>query len=175
VAVSYLDSHLRSLHPIAPRGRVSRRQRVQEPSTRHHQSLTSYGIVSAIKDGLTVATVDSLLAEPSATTKGHTLKRQWVRRHKLTPIQLLSALQTALVEEQPGLMLSYFSLHERCFQLLDTIRSELRDRFIKYVGNPFIADQTTQMPFLVLHIFTIAMKSGEAAEAKHVARDFRRE
>jgi hypothetical protein len=72
-------------------------------------------------------------------------------------------------------MLSYFSLHERCFQLLDTIRSELRDRFIKYVGNPFIADQTTQMPFLVLHIFTIAMKSGEAAEAKHVARDFRRE
>lgn len=34
------------------------------------------------------------------------------------------------IEEQPGLMLNYFSLHERCFKLLDAIRSELHDSFL---------------------------------------------
>lgn len=72
-------------------------------------------------------------------------------------------------------MLNYFSLHERCFKLLDTIRSELHGRFVKYIGNPYMADQTTQLPFLVLNTFMVTMKRGEAAEMMHLARDFQRE
>jgi hypothetical protein len=56
------------------------------------------------------------------------LQNQWAKTHNLSIVQLLETMRDATAVEQCGLRLDYFSLHQRCRRLLQTLVTVLGDK-----------------------------------------------
>ena len=83
------------------------------------------------------------------------LQRQWAKNHKLSTLQLVEALLSAISAEKYALRLDYFSLHLRCLDLLRALRAELDSKFRQYFGDDYL-ENDTQLVFIVHYIFMVA-------------------
>lgn len=141
------------------------------------------------KFGFTLAAIEKLLAEavtgaeneddstnteaglaggaskkiPKRNRPKKSLPSKFARTHRLTTIQLLTALESSMHHESFAFNVDYFSLHIRCFQLLRTIATELDSMFIKYFGPAYI-EKESQLLFLVGYIFQVVAGGSKAAE-----------
>lgn len=74
------------------------------------------------------------------------------KSHKITTLQLLTALEFTMMTESFAFNVDYLALHMRSFQLLRTLISELDPVFTEYFG-PRYVEKESQLPFLVGEIF----------------------
>ncbi|TVY35480.1 hypothetical protein LSUB1_G004598 [Lachnellula subtilissima] len=88
---------------------------------------------------------------------------KFARSHRLSTLQLLTALEYSMSHESFASNVNYFSLHMRCFRLLRTIVAEMDPVFIKYFG-PMYLEKEPQLPFLVGYIFQAVSGSSKAGE-----------
>ncbi|TVY48091.1 hypothetical protein LOCC1_G002055 [Lachnellula occidentalis] len=88
---------------------------------------------------------------------------KFARSHRLTTLQLLTALESSMTNETFAFNVDYFSLHRRCFRLLRTIVAEMEAVFLKYFG-PMYLEKESQLPFVVGYIFQVVSGSSKASE-----------
>ena len=129
---------------------------------------------------LTINTVEDLIMKPQyASTLQNTplpgddenlapkhspLQKQWIKSHKMTPLQLLDTLRNAISAEEYMLRFDYISLHTRCLRLLRTLRTALDDQLRDRFGPNYIDDER-QLCYVIYYIFK------EAAEPEEIWRD----
>jgi hypothetical protein len=103
-----------------------------------------------------------LLNEQAAATSK--IKKSFNKTHRLTSLELLTALSTAIPLELPNLRFDYFAMHEQSITLLRRLQKELDPELRKYVGPGYIENES-QLPFVALYVVMIACGSFKAAEA----------
>ena len=124
---------------------------------------------------LTINTIEDLIMNPQfASTLPNTplpgddenlapkhspLQKQWLKSHKMTPLQLLDTLRNAISAEEYMLRFDYISLHTRCLRLLRTLRTALDDQLRDHFGPRYIDDER-HLCYVIYFIFS------EAAEPK---------
>ncbi len=105
---------------------------------------------------LTAHNIEALLNEQA----NGSVRRQWEKSSKLTSLQLMTALESCILEELPKLMFDYFSFHTRSLELLRNLRSSLHESLVKYIGPQYL-DNESQLPFVAMHVLSIASSAQE--------------
>lgn len=93
----------------------------------------------------------------SATTF---IRKKWDKTHTLGPIQLLSALQIQLSNEEPKLLFNYVGMHQCGIEILRLIKAKDGPKFIQYFGPQYIQNET-QIAGLVTFVHHVAKMSGK--------------
>lgn len=100
-----------------------------------------------------------------AITKAETLLlEKWSNKHSLGALQFLALLRTKLHEEEPTLMLNYFSMHERCIEMLRRIKAKEHDKFVQYFTQNYMPDES-MISNLVLLVHHVARGSAASSQA----------
>ncbi len=110
----------------------------------------------------TILNIESLLEE--ADTEVHAVKKRWEKSHQLSPLQVLTALQNALVGELPELTYDYFGMHIKCLNLLRQLRSENHDKLLQYCGSDYL-EREDQISTVAGYIIMVAVGSEKLGEA----------
>jgi hypothetical protein len=86
------------------------------------------------------------------------IRKKWDKTHTLGPIQLLAALQIQLSNDEPKLLVNYFSMHQRVIEILRLIRIKKNSKFAQYFGPTYIQNET-QLRALIALIHHVAKMS----------------
>ncbi len=114
----------------------------------------------------TLYNVEALLTEQSAASrneKSNAVLKNFTKSHRLTPLQLLSALSATVPLELSKLRFDYFAMHEQSVSLLRRLKEELDPELRKYVGPTYVENES-QLPFVGLYVIMIACGSLKSAE-----------
>jgi len=90
-----------------------------------------------------------------------------VRNHfkqtaRLSPLELLLALQLSIADEAPLLQFDYFAFHRICWSVLRMVQQALHPKLLQYY-EPGYLESENQLPIVVGHIFMTASQSQIAA------------
>ena len=82
---------------------------------------------------------------------------------RLSPLELLLALQLSIADEAPLLQFDYFAFHRVCWSVLRTVQRALHPKLLQYY-EPGYLESENQLPFVVGYIFMTASQSQSAAK-----------
>ncbi|KAL2071993.1 hypothetical protein VTL71DRAFT_11336 [Oculimacula yallundae] len=106
---------------------------------------------------------------PETRPKDH-LASNFAKSRKLTPIQLLRALENSMTKEAFAFNVDYLALHMRAFRLLRSIAAELDAMFVQYFG-PMYCEKESELPFLVGSVFQAVSGSSQEIEVRFPKAD----
>ena len=129
------------------------------PSTEGERSMKGHSVK--------VATVS--LMRKSETTARANMRKRFQKTNKLSPVELLLALQVSMDEEIPELYFDYFAFHRTCWTVLRTVQQFLHPLLLKYYETGYL-ERENQLPFTVGYIFMTASQSQEAARSLGMLR-----
>jgi hypothetical protein len=95
---------------------------------------------------------------PKSEVRREQRRQRWSKQQSLSPVELLQALSDAISDEVTILKFDYFTMHRRCWQLLQELNERLRDDFKKYLGAGYL-ERENKLPFVVGYVFQIAVTS----------------
>jgi hypothetical protein len=112
----------------------------------------------AQKQGQTEVPSKSPEETPKSEVRREQRRQRWSKQQSLSPVELLQALSDAISDEVTILKFDYFTMHRRCWQLLQELNERLRDDFKKYLGAGYL-ERENKLPFVVGYVFQIAVTS----------------
>jgi hypothetical protein len=160
---------------IRPGRTIPRRPSIRwkhgEPSQNLRTCVASWKLKLTSQQAFTLHNVEALLTEQSlASTKDSSVPtlKTFTKTHRLTSLQLLSALATTIPLELSKLKFDYFAMHEQSIALLRRLKDALDPDLRKYVG-PMYLENESQLPFVGLYVVMVACASLKSAE--HLGMD----
>ena len=119
---------------------------------------------------LTFANVEKVLNGLSNKAEGKTLssrrflKRRWNASHKLSPLQLLTALRERLIDEEPKLIFDYFGMHWRGMGPLEALQYEVEAKLKQYLQSDYRIEHEYELAGIIPLMFKVAIGSNNAAQ-----------
>ncbi|KXT09032.1 hypothetical protein AC579_2546 [Pseudocercospora musae] len=96
--------------------------------------------------------------------------REMLLQKQFTPTQLLTIVREGVAAEELHLLFDYHAIHRKGYEILQTLRIQLHDRFVEYFGPGYLE---VQLPFIVGYIFEVVRGSDRTAEDLGIDQNLR--
>jgi hypothetical protein len=148
--------------------RYCENEALQDYSLETIEVLLNDGFIGEKQDQEDVTFPEITIGMGSAIVALRRREKSAVRNHfkqtaRLSPLELLLALQLSIADEAPLLQFDYFAFHRICWSVLRTVQQALHPKLLQYYG-PGYLESENQLPFVVGFIFMTASQSQSAAK-----------